>query len=155
MPNHLPKYSLLVISLSTPLLIGVYKDNILIEKKESNLKTSDILLPLIEELFKKYNFKEMIYTNSPGSYMSNKLTYITLKTIETIKDISLFGCSGFTLNNNQPIKAMGNLYFIKEKETIITKKLTQPIKVEFTLPNNIKELKLEKPNLEYFLPAVF
>ncbi|PTB86058.1 hypothetical protein C9925_02325, partial [cyanobacterium G8-9] len=134
------KYTLLIISISSPLLLGVYEDDKRIETISSELKTSEILLPTIMNILDKYDISKIIYTRGPGSYMAIKLTYIILKTIEIVRDIKCFGCSGFALNGNQPIKAIGNLYFIKEKETIITKKYEQPVNAPFALPHSIHDL---------------
>ena len=103
----------------------------------------------------EYDIENIIYTRGPGSYMAIKLTYIMLKTIEITRGIPCLGCSGFTLNDGQPIKAVGNLYFIKEKETIITKKYEQPVNAKFTLPLSIHDLELDEESTpEYVLPAV-
>ena len=151
----LPSYSLLIISISSPILMGLYKDDKLIEIMSTEKKTSEILLPMIMDCLDKYDIQKIIYTRGPGSYMSIKLTYIMLKTIEITRGIQCFGCSGFTLNNNQAIKAIGNLYFIKEKETIITKKYKEPPIIKFTLPQSIYSLKLDKESTpDYVLPAV-
>ena len=116
MQDLLPKqYTLLIISISSPLLLGVYEDDKRIETISSELKTSEILLPTIMKILDRYNISKMIYTRGPGSYMAIKLTYIMLKTIEITRDIKCFGCSGFALNGNQPIKAIGNLYFSRKK----------------------------------------
>ena len=156
MPNLLPKqYTLLIISISSPLLLGVYEDDRLIKSISSKLKTSEILLPSIMEIFEKYAISKMIYTRGPGSYMAIKLTYIMLKTIEITRGVRCFGCSGFSLNGNQPIKAIGNLYFIKEKETIMTKKYEQPVNAPFALPQSIYDLEIDEESTpEYMLPAV-
>ena len=156
MHDLLPKtYTLLIISISSPLLLGVYEEDILIDTFSSKQKTSEILLPFITQILEKYNISKIIYTRGPGSYMAIKLTYIMLKTIEILRGIPCFGCSGFTLNNHQPIKAIGNLYFIKEKETIITKKYEQPVNTTFALPKSIHDLELDKESTpKYVLPAV-
>ena len=156
MQDHSPKqYTLLIISISSPLLIGVYEDDGLIETISSELKTSEILLPTIVETLDKYNISKIIYTRGPGAYMAIKLTYIMLKTIEITHGIVCLGCSGFALNGNQPIKAMGNLYFIKEKETIMTKKYEQPVNAPFALPHSIHDLEIDEESTpEYILPAV-
>ena len=156
MQDLLPKqYTLLIISISSPLLLGVYEDDQLIEAISSELKTSEILLPSIMELLKKYPISKMIYTRGPGSYMAIKLTYIMLKTIEITRGIRCLGCSGFSLNGNKPIKAIGNLYFIKEKETIMTKKYAQPVNAPFALPQSIHDLEIDEESTpEYILPAV-
>jgi tRNA A37 threonylcarbamoyladenosine modification protein TsaB len=153
--SHLPKYSLLIVSLSSPLLLGVYKDKKLIKSYTSEKKTSEILLPLVSDILNEHDISTMIYTRGPGSYMAIKLTYIMLKTIEIIKGIKCVGCSGFELNNAQPIKAIGNLYFIKEKETIMTKKLEEPIDAVFALPQSIHDLEIDEESTpEYMIPAV-
>jgi hypothetical protein len=119
------------------------------------MKTSEILLPLITDILKKYPISKMIYTRGPGSYMAIKLTYIMLKTLEIVRDIPCYGCSGFALNGGEPIKAIGNLYFIKEKETIITKKYEQPVNAPFALPQSIHDLEIDEESTpEYSLPAV-
>ena len=136
-------------------MLGVYEEGELIETISSDLKTSEILLPLIRECLDKYDISTIIYTRGPGSYMAIKLTYIILKTIEIMRGIKCVGCSGFALNGGEPIKAIGNLYFIKEKETIITKKYEQPVNVKFTLPQSIQDLALDEESTpDYILPAV-
>ena len=151
----MPKYTLLIISISSPLLIGVYEDDTLIETISSEKKTSEILLPVITKCLDTYAISKIIYTRGPGSYMAIKLTYIMLKTIEITQGIKCFGCSGFTLNGGKPIKAIGNLYFIKEKETIMTKKYEQPVNASFALPQSIHDLEIDEESTpEYSLPAV-
>jgi len=153
--NHSHRYTLLIIAISSPLLLGVYRDGILIETFSSDKKTSEILLPLVNKCLEQYDVSEIIYTRGPGSYMAIKLTYIMLKTIEITKNIKCLGCSGFAFNGGKPIKAIGNLYFIKEKETIITKKYEQPVYANFALPQSIHDLKIDEESTpEYILPAV-
>ena len=150
-----PRVTLLVNSIASPLQIGVYEQGILVEEHTSDKKTSEILLPLITELIETHDVDRIIYARGPGSYMAIKLTYITLKTIEIVRDIPCVGCSGFALNGGQPIKAIGNLYFIKEKETIITKKFEEPVNANFALPHSIHDLAIDEESTpEYLLPAV-
>lgn len=104
---------------------------------------------------KRYPFSLMIYTRGPGSYMSIKLTYIILKTIEIVKKIPFRGCSAFAVNNGKPIKAIGNLYFIKKEEQIATQKFEKAIPQEFILPPSLETLVLDElPTPNYILPAV-
>jgi hypothetical protein len=133
----------------------VYENEKLIRTLSSEKKTSDILLPLIVECLDRYDVSKIIYTRGPGSYMAIKLTYIMLKSIEITRGIACVGCSGFALNGGEPIKAIGNLYFIKEKETIITKKYEEPIDACFALPQSIQDLEIDEESTpEYILPAV-
>ena len=152
MPNS---YKILIISISSPLLIGVYRDDLLIEKIENSQKTSEVLLKILMELSKKYNYSKVLYTNGPGSYMAIKLTYITLRSLEILKGITFTGCNAFDLNANKPIKAMGKLYFIKENNTIITKKFDEAVEQRFELPSMLSEVTILNNNKPmYILPAV-
>ena len=151
----LSSYQILILSISSPLLIGVYKNGQLIEKIETKEKTSEILLRKLTELSLKYNYSHVIYTNGPGSYMAIKLTYITLRSLEILKGITFSGCNAFDLNGNKPIKAVGKLYFIKEKETIITKKFDEAVEQRFELPSMLSEVTILNDNKPmYILPAV-
>ena len=145
----------MIISIASPLLVGLYKEGLLIETFSSEKKTSEVLLPYLLDILDTYALSRIIYTRSPGSYMAIKLTYIMLKTIEITRGIPCVGCSGFALNGAKPIKAIGSLYFIKEKETIITKKFEQPLKSDFRLPQYIDSVIIDKSATpEYILPAV-
>ena len=135
--------------------MGVYRDGVLIETIESHEKTSEILLKLLTELSQKYNYSRVIYTSGPGSYMAIKLTYITLRSLEILRSISFDGCEAFDLNGRKPIKAMGKLYFIKEKETIITKKFDEVVEQRFELASMLSEVTILDNNKPmYILPAV-
>ena len=148
-------HKLLIISISSPIQLAVYRDNILIDTLSSDKKTSQILLPLIMEFLDKYPISQIIYTHGPGSYMSIKLTYIMLRTIEIVRDIEFVGVVGFELNSNQPIKALGNLYFIKENNEIITKKFDKKIDTKFEIPQNINNLIISTTKEPlYILPAL-
>ncbi len=150
-----PDITLLVLSIASPMQIGVYEDGILLECVESSSKVSEALLPLLSSLLERYDVSRIVYTRGPGSYMAIKLTYVMLKTIEIVHGIQCKGCSAFALNGGAPIKAVGNLYFIKEKETIITKKIEQPVNTSFVLPKSIHDLEIDEESFpEYHLPAV-
>jgi len=150
-----PKITLLLNTIASPLQAGIYEEGRLIEECSVEGKTSAVLLPLLDELLSRYDISRIVYARGPGSYMSIKLTYITLKTLEIVRNIPCYGCSAFLLNGGKPIKAMGNLYFIKEKETIITKKFEEPVDAEFALPHTIDDLELDEESTpEYMLPAV-
>lgn len=155
MKKVLPKYEIVIVSISSPLLIGVYRDGILVEEIVREEKTSEILLKLLMDIYSKYNYEHIIYTNGPGSYMAIKLTYITLRSLEILKDIKFSGCDAFSLNNETPIKAMGKLYFIKERGKIVTKIFNEILKQEFKLPKELSMITLLDSNLPlYVIPAV-
>ncbi len=149
------KCTMLINSISVPIQIGIYVDDMIVESIKLEGHTSDVLIENVDKIMQKMDITKIIYANGPGSYMAIKLTYIMLKTIKMIKGIDFYGISGFELNANAPIKAMGKLYFIKEKETIITNKFEEDIKQEFWLPSDLSVISLQKENLpHYMLPAV-
>ena len=112
-------------------------------------------MKILDELSSKYNYSRIVYTSGPGSYMAIKLTYITLSSLEILKGITFDACEAFELNEHKPIKAMGKLYFIKEKNTIITKKFDEVLEQRFSLPSMLSEVTiLDNNNPLYILPAV-
>lgn len=146
----------LVITISNPLLIGVYEKKKLIQEFRLDGKTSDLLPELFEDLLKDYDISKIIYVNSPGSFMAIKVAYLFLKTICITKNIELNAIDGFEFNENSPIKALGKKYFIKidneikvdflEKDSIIR---------DFKLPMCIEKYNFNKETLPiYNLPAV-
>lgn len=148
-------YEILIVSIASPLLIGVYKNDKLVETVESVGKTSEVLLKILMELASKYNYERIVYTSGPGSYMAIKLTYITLRSLEILKDIPFDACEAFEVNEQNPIKAMGKLYFIKENNTIITKKFDEVLEQRFALPSMLSEVTILDNNKPlYILPAV-
>ena len=108
--------------------------------------TSDILLPILEDILEKYSIEKIIYTNGPGSHMATKIAYVLLKTLSIIKQIPFYAVSAFELNGNNPIKALGKLYFIKEKETIITLRFEEEPKSSFIMPNTLDSIDILEAN---------
>ena len=126
---------LVLITLSSPIQIGIYEDNKLIDSISSEEKSSDILPLIFEDIFKKYNVQNLFYANGPGSFMAIKVAYIFLKSISILKNIPLYATDAFYFNNNEPIKAIGKLHFVKVASEIKTLKLEIAPKSNFTLPN--------------------
>jgi tRNA A37 threonylcarbamoyladenosine modification protein TsaB len=146
----------LVISIANPVLIGVYKDNHLIEKFELEGKSSDLLPKVFSDLFNKYKIDRLNYVNTPGSYMAIKVAYIFLKTISITKNIELRACSGFEFNEKSPIKALGKKYFKLAGNQVKVEFLEkQDIIRDFELPKIIDKINFSKETLPiYNLPAV-
>lgn len=147
---------ILVISISNPIKIGVYKDNILIEQVENEGKTSDILPKIFKELLDKYEIETITYVNTPGSYMAIKVAYVFLKTICIVKNIKLNAASGFLFNENSPIKALGKKYFFNKNGKIIIDFLEEKsIISDFKLPKSLDKRNFSSETLPiYNLPAV-
>ncbi len=151
-----PEYTLLVLPTSDPLKIGLYdSEGRLAKSFESSDRASLVLASMISQLVSKYIVTRTIYTSGPGSGVALKLCYIVLETLRIVKGIPCYACSLFDVNGNRPVKAMGKLYFMKEKETIITKKLTQPVDTTLSLPESIEGLSVSEIHMpDYRLPAV-
>lgn len=146
----------LVITISNPLLIGVYEKKKLIQEFRLDGKTSDLLPELFKDLLKDYDISKIIYVNSPGSFMAIKVAYLFLKTICITKNIELNAIDGFEFNENSPIKALGKKYFIKIDNEIKVDFLEKDsIICDFKLPMCIEKYNFNKETLPiYNLPAV-
>jgi len=126
---------LVFITLSSPIKIGVYENNKLIDTVVSEEKSSEILPIIYKQLDKTYNIKKLFYANGPGSFMAIKVAYIFLKSMSVLKKIPLFATDAFYFNKNQPIKAIGKLCFVKIASEIKTQKLETAPNMEFNLPD--------------------
>ena len=150
----MPKRTLVINPISTPLQFAFYEGNELKESWERKGYASDLLLPELERLLEE-GIDEILYVNGPGSQMGIKLTYIALETLRLLRGVPFGAISAFSLNGGRPLKAMGRLYFVKEKETIITQPLEETIVQEFSFPSTLDALEREPENRpDYRLPAV-
>ena len=134
----LKKVDIVLIALSSPIQIGIYEDEKLIDTIVSAEKSSEVLPTIFEKLLKNYEIKRLLYANGPGSFMAIKVAYLFLKSLSILKNIPLFATDAFYFNNNQPIKAIGKLYFVIISSEIQTQKLTEVPQVSFMLPEVLK-----------------
>ncbi len=130
-------HDLVVIALTSPIMIGVYKDKKLVESISSEARSSEVMPELFKALIQKYDIKHIVYANGPGSFMAIKVSYIFLRTLCIVKNISLLATDAFYFNNNTPIKAVGKLYFVKNRDSIETETLYEAPVMEFTLPQQL------------------
>ncbi len=137
------------------MLVGVYENSTLIKEYKTLEMTSEALPKIFKEILDLYECESVYFARGPGSFMSIKITYIFLKSLNISKGIKLFASDGFLFNDNLPIKAVGNLYFVKEGELIKTKKVKEPVQNAFYLPRKIDKNAFTK-EIEplYILPAV-
>jgi len=151
------KVSVFVIALASPILVGIYEDNKLTLTLSGEGKTSEVLPSITKDILNTYDIQNIIYVNGPGSYMAIKVSYIFLKTICITNKINFYACSGFDVNNNSPIKALGKKFFVQdEKEEVYMRVLNKnEILNEFKLPKEINLNNYSKDTLpNYHLPAV-
>jgi tRNA A37 threonylcarbamoyladenosine modification protein TsaB len=140
----------LVIALSSPILVGIYKDGVLVEEIKNDGMSSDVLAEIFDELLQKYRFSNLIYAKGPGSFMGIKVTYLFLKTLSITKKIPLLATDAFFFNQNSPIKAYGKLYFVKNRTTIELEPIDSPEIIAFELPKTIDLEKFDSDNLPYY-----
>jgi tRNA A37 threonylcarbamoyladenosine modification protein TsaB len=131
----LKEVDVLLIALTSPIKIGIYEDTKLIETVENSGKSSDVLPLIFDALLKKYQIKNLFYANGPGSFMAIKVAYIFLKSLSILKKIPFYATDAFNFNENQPIKAIGKLHFVKIASEIKTQKLETVPEVTFSLPD--------------------
>ncbi len=129
------KVDILLITLTSPIKIGIYENSLLIQTIESIERSSDILPLIFKDLFKKYEIEKLFYANGPGSFMAIKVAYVFLKSLSIVKNIPLFATDAFNFNKNEPIKAIGKLHFVKVASEIKTRKLETAPEVTFELPD--------------------
>jgi hypothetical protein len=152
----MPKIKIVVISITSPIQIGLYKENILFETIFLKGQSSDQLPSLFKTFLFKYIIEDIVYTNGPGSFMAIKLGYLFFKTLEITQNIKLWAVDGFYFNKNAPIKALGKLVFIKKDDKIEISNTTNLDKdTIFSLPSKWIEKDFNS-NTEplYILPAV-
>ncbi len=146
---------MVVVSLTTPLLIGLYYDKLIFKYFSSKERVSEVLPKIFNDIEMNYNITGLYYAKGPGSFMAIKISYIFLKSYAIVKNIFLKATDGFYFNNNQPIKSIGKMYFIKKENSIILNSDIQNKPVDFSLPNTIKSKDFTNDCIPlYILPAV-
>jgi len=131
----LKSVDVVLVALSSPILIGVYEQNKLIDTISSDEKSSEVLPIIYKELLSKYEIENLFYANGPGSFMAIKVSYVFLKSLSILKNIPLYARDAFYFNENQPIKALAKLYFVNIASKIETQKLEKAPISSFKLPD--------------------
>ncbi len=139
---HKERVDILLIALSSPILVGVYKEGRLIEEIKSKERSSEVLPRIYKDLLQRYDVDSFIYANGPGSFMSIKVAYIFLRSLGILKDIPLYAMDAFSFNGNKPIKAVGKLHFVKIQDKIETQKFDEVIEPSFELPKALAKEEL-------------
>lgn len=153
MPNKC--CDIVLISVDSNILLGVYKDFHIIESYEKNGKTSDILPQLFCYIAEKYKIENIYYANGPGNFSAIKLTHVFLQTLKIIENFGLYCIDSFYFTKDRFINAYGGIYFFKEEGLINTKKLDEKIETKFSLPRFINKNDFKEDCMPlYILPAV-
>ncbi|MFB1281761.1 tRNA threonylcarbamoyladenosine biosynthesis protein TsaB [Helicobacter pylori] len=153
---------LALISLGEGVLLGVYQNNFLGASYTSKSKTSEALVEVFSQLFKDFKnptlpaIKGVYYAKGPGSFTSLKLTHVFLHTLALIYDFELYSTTGFDFNDNTPILAYANKYFVsKERENLTDFKDLKIAPKDFMLPPFLEKDKFTQLNTPfYILPPI-
>lgn len=157
-------HKLFIIPSTNPVLIGLYNENCkLLEKYELAGQISESLASFWAEISTRYEIGEILFVRGPGSFMGLKLCYIFAQTIAAAAGINLRAAAGFFFNENSPISAYGNCYFVADSiesnidfnvDSIQLKNFEIPPKISpYKLPE-ILDLSIFSSDLEplYILP---
>lgn len=146
-----------VLSISNPLLVGVYDEGYnLLETYSKDGFASDVLAEIFDEILCKYKFDKVYFVNGPGSFMAIKVAFVFLRTICICNNTQLFAADGFFFNNNTQIKAIGKKVFIKnENGEISLENCDSQVFQTFVLPTILDTtIFSEDVSPKYYLPAV-
>lgn len=152
----------MLISLGEGVLLGVYQNNFLCASYTSKSKTSKALVGVFSQLFKDFKnpnlpaIKGVYYAKGPGSFTSLKLTHVFLHTLALIHDFELYSTTGFDFNDNTPILAYANKYFVsQERESLTDFKDLKIAPKDFKLPSFLEKDKFTQLNTPfYILPPI-
>ncbi|XNZ28182.1 tRNA threonylcarbamoyladenosine biosynthesis protein TsaB [Helicobacter pylori] len=153
---------LALVSLGDGVLLGVYQNNFLCASYTSKSKTSEALVEVFSQLFKDFKnptlpaVKGVYYAKGLGSFTSLKLTHVFLHTLALIYDFELYSTTGFDFNDNTPILAYANKYFVsKEMESLTDFKDLKIAPKDFKLPSFLEKDKFTQLNTPfYILPPI-
>ncbi|GEM_PF-326630 len=147
-----PSVELLVISLCSPLLVGIYENGVLKEQLLSQKHASEALVEILENTQKRYNITSVGYANTPGSFMGLKVAYTILKVYTETLGVEFWAVSGFSLNGGGAIKANNAVSFVKEGDEVVLKRA---VPASFALPPTLKSLAKTHETLpDYIISAV-
>ncbi len=153
---------LALISLGEGVSLGVYQNNFLCASYTSKAKTSEALVEVFLQLFEDFKnptllaVKGVYYAKGPGSFTSLKLTHVFLHTLALIYNFELYSTTGFDFNDNTPILAYANKYFVsKEIESLTDFKDLKIAPKDFMLPPFLEKEKFTQLNTPfYILPPI-
>lgn len=115
-------------------------------------KADNFLIAKFSEILKTYKIKELIYANTPGSFMGMKVSYVILRTLSIALDVPLYAISGFELSGFGPIRANKNFSYVYDRGEIKMKKCAP---AALSLPQDLSVLNKSDDILpNYIIEAV-
>lgn len=157
--NETKKLDLVLIGVNSPTLCGVYENFQLQKSFFSIQRTGDALLEVftsVSEYLQDKPIRAIFYARGPGSFTSLKLTHIFLQTLQLHKGFELYSTDSFYFNENAPIKAFGNKFFLKNPSgEIEIEQSHQHLEKEFFLPQTLMPDDFDSHNVPlYILPPL-
>ena len=156
-------YDLLLISVDSPIMLGIYEDKMLTRSFAKEGKFSDTLPKLFGEILRDIGEDfDIYYANGPGNFSALKLTHIFLQSLIIARNsvnqnrkIRLFCADSFHFSDSEFINAYGKIHFFKENGEIRTTTLESKRQNAFTLPKRLdSSIFSDKCEPLYILPAV-
>lgn len=153
------KVDLVLVSVNSPTLCGIY-ENLQLQKSFFSIqRTGDALLEVFTSVFEALQDKSIraiFYARGPGSFTSLKLTHIFLQTLQLHRGFELYSIDSFYFNNNAPIKAFGNKFFLKNPSgEVEIEQSHQYLEKEFFLPKTLMPDDFDSHNTPlYILPPL-
>lgn len=157
-------YHLGLISVNEPLIAGLYAQPRTEEGKGSGMRlhkmyrfyghTTHALNELFSTLLSEgVGLGRIYYARGPGRFSALKATHIYLHTLAQTRGYELFSLPSFAFNDNQPIHAFADKYFILRDGEIVLESSQQA--GEFVLPQILYPQEFGRENTPlYVLPAV-
>lgn len=134
-----PRFAdVVLISINSPILCGIYENNTLIKSLEAQGKTSEALIEIFSEILSQYTLRRVFYAKGPGNFSAIKLSHIFLQTLKIARNIELFCADSFYFTNDDFIHAYGKIYFTKINDEIKTARLQNAQISHFSLPQRIQ-----------------
>lgn len=161
--NKARHYDLLLISVDSPIMLGIYRDKNLLQSFAKDGKFSDTLPNLFSEIFRDMGEDfDIYYANGPGNFSAIKLTHIFLQSLVIARNnvnqkhkIRLFCADSFHFSKSEFINAYSKIHFCKKDGEIHTTTLESKWQNSFALPQKL-DLQIFSDKCEplYILPAV-
>ena len=180
--NPQKRYDLLLISVDSPILLGIYENAKLTRTFSKEGRFSDSLPNLFSEILREMRELnagfDIYYTNGPGNFSAIKLTHIFLQTLiiaqnamsanqtykkhknianhnDNTNQTRLFCTDAFAFSDSEFINAYGRIHFYKKDGEIHTTTLESKRVNSFSLPRILdSSIFSDKCEPLYILPAV-
>lgn len=157
----LKRYNLLLISVDSPIMLGIYDNQTLTHSFIKEGKFSETLPFVFSNILRDIGDFDIYYANGPGNFSAIKLTHIFLQSLVIAQNgikphkINLFCADSFHFSPSKFINAYGKIHFFKQNGKICTTTLESKRQNAFILPKAL-DFSIFSTQCKplYILPAV-